>query len=350
MKFLLIKFLLLLSYFTYAENKIIWAPVSVNDNEELGCGSTKFDNNKSKASVPHCFQGEIPAIDALCTDGSTSNNPKNTIRILTFPPDVNFEIKPITDFTKKKDIQNYASIKDNFAEISKQYPDASYVSNCCLFHSSGEPVGLVIANGKKNSDYVLSNTLLNDDNYSGSFRRNNSIQFSYNPVEKLANGKYRKKKDVIKWGQMSSENFEAQLTPGNPSRDLNSDFIDARQIISAIQSGPAIIMNGDDTLLGPEPAKLYNMSDSGRKTISAIDKFGNPVTIDIEGDVGPYCIAKYLKENFNIENGLTRDAMRIGGSAYINQKTNKVEWLNDTYGTSNTTTTQVMILTINKDT
>jgi hypothetical protein len=59
------------------------------------------------------------------------------------------------------------------------------------------------------------------------------------------------------------------------------------------------------------------MPDSGMKSLSGIDASGNFVVVDVSGDIGPYCLAKYLKRKKGITDLLTRDAYRIGGSSLI---------------------------------
>ena len=297
-------------------------------------------------------QEEIPTEQAQCTPGAKDQKHSGVVRIITYPKNVKIAIEPAkTMISSALGADQSGSVPDALPKVLEAYPSASYVSNACMFEAGGNPSGYL-----RVKDKVISKIDFKD--HTGqNFGKENSVLIRYRPgkYKKDGAGNYLLSPDGKRQIESTSSEYKWRLVPrdwfgrqlqisdyriqkfgdlqradaalkrGDPDavKDESDDLLSSEQINFAIQSGPALIRGGDAELLSASRSsdqKVYNMPDSGHKTLSGIDEDGNFVVVDVDGNVGPYCLAKYLSAGSGARKGirdlLTRDAYRIGGSVY----------------------------------
>ncbi len=235
----------------------------------------------------------VPIQDAQCTAGAKSANHSAKIRISDFNKRTNFSVEP------------YSSPKSNAVKDAMQsHPKAKYVGNGPIYmEGSNSPNGYVKSNGKVLNpiDCVKykSNT--------GNLGKENSVFVRYRPrtssgeMSTSGDWKYRLVSTEFLCNQLQPQPYvdwlQGQLPRGSDVQtelkkrkrwEPQDDLVSSSQIDFAIQSGPAVLRDGQNLLDG------YNSATSYRSYMGVTNN-GDPVVVEADGNIGSFCLGQFLK-------------------------------------------------------
>jgi len=247
----------------------------------------------------------IPISEAQCTAGAKSAGHYARVKVSTFSNSSQFAIEAVSP-AKANAVQ----------DARKTHPSANYIGNGPIYmDGTNAPNGYVKSGGKVLNPMDCVKFRSN----SGNLGKENGVFVRYRP--RTASGdlstsgewKYRvvsaeflcnqlQPQPYVDWlqGQLpSGSDVEAELK-ARKRWEPQDDLVNAGQIDFAIQSGPAVLREGQNLLTG------YNSATSFRSYVG-VNQQGLPVVVEADGNIGSYCLGEYFKKR-GIRDLLHRDS------------------------------------------
>lgn len=270
------------------------------------------------ASAPPCDEataGAAPAArwvpltpaQAQCTPGARKEGHHAKVRLTLFPKDVVLQIVPLPNAS------------DGVVKSAiRRYPRAMYVGNGPIFMDDGKPNGLVKSQGRT---YMPIDCFAYRTN-TGNLGRDNAVFVRYRPRKGPPHqaGRYENEwryrvissqrlcsqfqtDDYLYWlksQNVSAESINSILRSGKKSELEGEDLVEPGQIDFAIQSGPGVLIGGNNMLEG------YNRA-TGFRSYIGVNENGDPVILEADGNIGSYCMGEYAKSQ-GVRDLLHRDS------------------------------------------
>ena len=180
------------------------------------------------------------------------------------------------------------------------HPNARYIGNGPIFMEDSRSNGYVKSGGKVISPLDCVHFRTNP----GNVGHENSVFVKYLPKAHSDSDDSDWKYRVVP-ADFLCRQFQPRVseTKQEPAEDL----VEEAQIDFAIQSGPGVLRDGKNLLAG------YNAGAPYRSYIG-VNRDGNPVVIEADGQIGSYCLGQYLVTQ-GIQDLLHRDSF-ISDAAY----------------------------------
>lgn len=255
------------------------------ETQQLSCPGDASTYKSSAAWLP------VPTEFAQCTPGARRQGHSAQVRIATYPKDYQFSIERLS-----------SSTPDAVSSAIKSHPNAKYIGNGPIYMTTGAPNGYVKSNGKVLSPIDCVNFRTN----SGNLGHENSVFVRYH-LRKTPYGtgyqiewKYRvvsteflcnqlQPQPYVRWLESKgASDVQSTLKDKKKWETDGEDLVESGQIDFAIQSGPAVLRGEQNVLSG------YNAATSYRSYIG-VNKSGQPVVVETDGNIGSYCLGQYLK-------------------------------------------------------
>jgi|GEM_PF-5071308 len=182
-----------------------------------------------------------------------------------------------------------------------------YFGNGPIYGPGGAAKGYLKSGGK-----VISKINCDPDPTDGNWGKENGVFIAYRPRARNADGKYQTqdlespgdyKFRVISTRTLCNQCGLLQTEPKKWESE-GEDLIQCDQIDFAIQSGPAILLEGESKV--PD----FKSTTAETRSLIGVANDGSPVTVDVDGKLSLSCLAEAMKKS-GITELLHRDSSVI---------------------------------------